>query len=1559
MADKVIGLTFGVAGGENGASATNIVKTLNAILAKVDTNLKINVDKKYFEAQLKDALSSANKQIEGLSAKLKKVTGQSSKSSGSSKSTSKSSSSSGSSTSSGGGTFKQETQEVNSLATAIESLTPLLVDYYNAYSRLGNAKKTSSNLHKEELAHYEELKWKLLEAEKALSQYTGVENTNISMLDMETRGSAEYNAAITKLRDSMDIWRTAQARVQDQSAKLEEGYTRETSKAQDLIKRYKDLAKYAPEAVDQIKKLQDLINKDTSTMTQQQLGEYVNNLGNEARRASKELARIDRETGGIGRSIAEAFDSRIVNLFAFALGSLVENALSQVYENVVALDSAITDLQIATGKTREETSKLIKEYAGLADQLGATITEVAEGADTWLRQGYDAEEANELIYASTMLSKLGQLEAAEASKALTSALKGYKLEVEDATAVVDKFTAVDMEAAISAGDIATAMAETAAGADLAGLSMDRLIGYIATVGEVTQDAPESVGTFFRSMLARMQNVAAGKFVDDETGENLNNVETVLTELGIALRDQEGNFRNMGDVLDEIGLKWDSFENKEQHAIATAVAGVRAQEKFIVLMSNYGTALNYAATAADSLGTASSKFDDAYLESIEAATNRLTSAWQEFSYEVLDSDFVKQVLQWITELIKGLTNLAERIDLLGAILPTLGAIIFQVFGNKMAAALKSIKGFQSGLGIIITIVGLLSSIFGNMEKGVAQAVLSITSGIAAIVTAIIGAAKLAQAGLNKIPIVAVISAVLSGIMAVASAIDTLYESAEEKAEAAKQAAEDARQAAEEEGEQTKEIVELYREYKNITSEINDMNAMTEEQKENLLNLQKQIAEAVGGEVEGLDLVNGKLEENIKLLKQKIAAQSGEQYSSALSSIIAAQEAYDSAYESTHAGIGGIGPETWKYDNTFEAGFDAGPDAGKIVGIMDEVFKKHGVNVWTGLDTNIGDLYYFLKYLDDDLDPELLATIWREIAEEVELQGLAPDNLDIYNQIIDVAERFEEYPQALANAANEFLGAATNKYGFGAGIEQIVSQEEYDSAFNIIYDIMMEDLNVLEMIEKGAIEADDVKKAVENWLKTWYDLSFDSDGNLEETTLSFADFGSSFRDSFEMLQKALDSFNEHGIVTAEIIEEIIEKYPELMKYFKLTEDGYIPAVGPDDLYANYTDIDLLYDWGAHFLQKYVDNLAACTEGTEEWTKANEELSLAMAYVATLIRDEIVEEETEKLEEKQEALEKQLEQYRALIEERKELLNTYKEEIDYQKELEEKQDNVANLQTQLAVARLDTSAAGQARVRELEEELAEAQEELDDFTLEHAIEVLTEQLDTSLEDYEDFIEEQVDRIETAIQNLKFTVNVNPVVPEPSEPEEDEGDEGADTDVEIKPDDDGSGGATKPPRWTSYADAQASGYGSMVMPEDTFNRRGGQVSGGQKYSSYQQYLDDMYDYFIEGKKYHSGGFVGGLSTLKSNEQFAKLLKGEFVSTPAQMDKFMKETFPSMVSMTNKGGTTYNAPLVSIECGSITQETLPQVESAIKAAVAEIKTQIDSGISRTGYRRPVNKFSR
>lgn len=363
-------------------------------------------------------------------------------------------------------------------------------------------------------------------------------------------------------------------------------WERATAGANSLNERYVDLIKNSKEAraaIDvlytkiregQLKLGQKFVDRDGKER-EATIGDIIKQteeLELSYKKTSSTMSTLEAKSHTLGNRIKETFNSKLLQSFSYALVGLLTGALRKVYTNVVELDGAITDLQIATGKTRDETTKLVQSYADLAKQLGATMTEVAEGADTWLRQGYSIEETTQLISDSMKLSKLGQLEAAEASKALTSAMKGYKVEVEDALSIVDKFTAVDMAAATSAGDIATAMAETAASANVAGVSMDRLIGYISTVAEVTQDGAESVGTFYKTLFARMGNVKTGRFIDGETGERLNDVEGTLSTLGIELRSSNDTFRDFGEVLDEVGAKWNSYTNVQQHAIATAFAG---------------------------------------------------------------------------------------------------------------------------------------------------------------------------------------------------------------------------------------------------------------------------------------------------------------------------------------------------------------------------------------------------------------------------------------------------------------------------------------------------------------------------------------------------------------------------------------------------------------------------------------------------------------------------------------------------------------------------------------------------------------------------------------------------------------------------------------------------------------------------------------------------------------------------------------------------------------------------------------------------------------------------
>jgi len=372
----------------------------------------------------------------------------------------------------------------------------------------------------------------------------------------------------------------------------------------------------------------------------------------------------------------------------------------------------------------------------------------------------------------------------------------------------------------------------------------------------------------------------------------------------------------------------------------------------------------------------------------------------------------------------------------------------------------------------------------------------------------------------------------------------------------------------------------------------------------------------------------------------------------------------------------------------------------------------------------------------------------------------------------------------------------------------------------------------------------------------------------------------------------------------------------------------------------------------LVQYANEVAAAEKVLSGMTADNEDYAMAVSNLsvaqdnlntktaewATILREQTIEDETDRLEKLQEELEDQLDAYKDLIDIRKDLLKTYQQELDYQKQLAQKQQKVADLQAQLNLARLDNSVSGQARARELQKQLETAKEELDDFTLDKAIEVITDKIDNQYDAYKQFIDEEIDKINKTIKDLGDTLRVL-----------------------LNPTPNSSGESSEPiqqavskTRWTSYQDAVDAGFANIAGASASER---GRVKNwvnpetGNKYQSYQEYLDVMYKKYM-GKTpvYHSGGLVGGIA-LKSSEEFAKLLKGEFVSTPKQMDNFMKNTLPAIA---NAGGATfeYNSPLISIKCDSITEEAMPKLQEIVNEAVKQIGKQMEGALGRTGYKK-------
>lgn len=1304
-----------------------------------------------------------------------------------------------------------------------------------------------------------------------------------------------------------------------------------------------------------------------------------------------ELQKLAHEKGAdietFGHKLQKAFGASLRSALVGIITTKIAQYIKEIYTNVVKLDEALVNLQIASGKTREETRALLKEYSQLAKQLGATTSEVAEAADTWLRQGYSAEEANTLIANSMMLAKLGQMDSEEAATALTSAMKGYNIAVEDSIGIVDKFTKVDMEAAASAGDIATAMAETATSANVAGVSMDKLIGYITVVKEVTQDGAESVGNFYKTLFARMNNVAAGNFVDEETGESLNDVETVLNELGIALRDVNGEFRNSDNVLDEVASKWETFDSVAQHAIATAFAGTRNQEKFLTLMQHYDTALEYTTVAMESSGTAAEKYE-AVLDGIEGKTNALKAAFEELSMTVINADWVVTGLEWLTKIVELLTAVSSVGD--GVVISVLAVsaailVLNAAFITAQTQIKKTIIQYANLAGVqvtdTITTEALTAALLKLSSTGLLGVITFIPRLIAAFVKYIVAKKSATMETITFNQSLQAMNITLSAtkiaigsVIAVLAILVTVYSTQTQKINENIQAHIAASEAAKEEAdeykgtaESVKELIQQYEELAATSDGVLDSAAAETARK-----IQDQITDLVGDQAKNLDLVNGKLDDEIRKLREIASVELDYAEDKANEQMTDATLAYRE-----------------KVDTVFNSSAYTAPGA-------------------LGHDGHTNYLFGLFK-------SDNISDVTQRYTEAF---GVDMDSLRVGGNLL-----YDAYSLALRSQYDDIADFAT-QYERIAAMKTELAQEHGDSD---LYAAASEYLTEFEDVYNAYASA---KVTLDNIASARADSEDSTAGATDALTVSLKSaltILEKVQDGYDGLTKALSEVDAQGYLTADGLSTLLQ----------LEKDNVLGGLELADI---LTQDENGYKLATDAVQKYVQALITQYE-TQYWVgksfaseqdreNAIANLKTLQAVLMTLVQiqedaADAADTERDNLEKQQDILNDQLDAYRDLIDIRKDLLQSYEDEVTYQKELARRQQNVSSLQAKLAIARLDTSAAGQARVRELEAELREAEEDLEDFTLEHAIDVLVDQLENEQTEYEQFIQRELDAIEAKINALDTTVNlevdtswVQEMLSQIATLISKVGGVDVDSDGDGGGGTGGSGDTTNDESNTtvvipgSALVEQRDNILKETLGEDNFQTIDAILKHGTALdptlADYKQKLVQIHEALIADNKkngrdenywvsaqqwlapfrgglvttdisvakasyetlkkqyeqatgtmctYHTGGFVGGISALASNEEFAKLLKGEFVSTPAQMKRFMEDTLPQIANYSpSSSSNEFNAPLIEIHCDSVTSESLPELKTIVNQAVKEIQKQLDSGMSRAGYKKTPSK---
>ena len=383
-----------------------------------------------------------------------------------------------------------------------------------------------------------------------------------------------------------------------------------------------------------------------------------------------EANRCGATTETLSQKLSRLFKEHFQTAVAMYGVAMVKQGLREVYNNVVDIDTSMTNLKKVTNETESAYSSFLSSASSQARELGASISDVIDSTAEWSRLGYTLDESQELAKWSTVLSNIGDGidSASDAASYLVSILKGFRMEADEVEHVVNVLNSVGNNEPISESGIAEALVRSASALSAAGNSFEESVSLISAANSVLQD-PDTVGTTLKtiSMYLRASKTDAEAFgisVDDMAGSvsELRSELKSLTGVDI-MKDAAGTeFKSTYQILKEISAVWDKLTDVSKANVTEMLGGKRNSNAVLSVIEQFSIAEKSMEDAANSSNSAMTE-QERMMDSIEGRLKRLNASFEKFSNDVLSSDLVKFFVTLATKIVDaadGMVNLAGSI-----------------------------------------------------------------------------------------------------------------------------------------------------------------------------------------------------------------------------------------------------------------------------------------------------------------------------------------------------------------------------------------------------------------------------------------------------------------------------------------------------------------------------------------------------------------------------------------------------------------------------------------------------------------------------------------------------------------------------------------------------------------------------------------------------------------------------------------------------------------------------------------------------------------------------------
>lgn len=522
-----------------------------------------------------------------------------------------------------------------------------------------------------------------------------------------TKNLTELNTAIGNLVEYRNTLKNVSEVTVEQEAELK-GLVTACEKASDSFKSLSASEKGASQIA--IDKLVQRINKDLDECTnyskEAKFGlralrdELESANPRNLKEITSEIINIENaeiRAGRAGRSFFDTLKNSGFHQIAAQMAGMfglydVINLGKEGFNVVRELNTALTEMR----KVSDESLQSLKNYQNTtfdtADAVGTTAKQIQNSTADWMRLGESMNQAAESAKDANVLLNVSEFEGIdEATESLVSMSQAYKdLDKMD---IIDVLNNIGNNYSISTDGLATALKDSASALVTANNDLNEAVSLTTAGNAITQD-PSKVGAGLRTISLRLVGTEEAKQELSDLGEETDGMITTVSKLrdtimdatkaassdgkGFDILDSNGNYKSTYEIMQGLADLYDNIVKKDKelgtnnlNLLLETIAGKNRSNIAASILQNGDMLRSVYEDAQNSEGSAEKELNS-YLDSIDGKMAQLENRAQEFWFKVIDSETIKNGIDLLSILLKGVTDFVDTVGLLPTILTGIGA-----------------------------------------------------------------------------------------------------------------------------------------------------------------------------------------------------------------------------------------------------------------------------------------------------------------------------------------------------------------------------------------------------------------------------------------------------------------------------------------------------------------------------------------------------------------------------------------------------------------------------------------------------------------------------------------------------------------------------------------------------------------------------------------------------------------------------------------------------------------------------------------------------------------------